>query len=119
MIFLRAKTRIIKQLAAAKRLDPAAGASLLDVGCGVGGLHGALAGSFARICGVDVSDKSIEAARERNPRFEHRVMRGNSILYPTGVFDIVTAINVLHHVAMSCGKPPPTSTPKSVFRVKP
>jgi 2-polyprenyl-3-methyl-5-hydroxy-6-metoxy-1,4-benzoquinol methylase len=96
--FVRAKIRIIKQLAAARRLDPAAGTSLLDVGCGVAGLHGALAGSFARICGVDVSEKCIEAARERNPRFEYRVMRGNSIPYPAGVFDMVTAINVLHHV---------------------
>ena len=96
--FVKAKTRIIKQLAATKHLDPAAGASLLDVGCGVGGLHGALAGTFGRICGVDVSEKSIEAARERNPRFEYRVMTGNSIPYPAGEFDMATAINVLHHV---------------------
>jgi ubiquinone/menaquinone biosynthesis C-methylase UbiE len=96
--FVKAKTRIIKQLAAAKCLDRTTGASLLDVGCGVGGLHGALAGTFVRICGVDVSEKSIEVARERNPRFEYRVMTGNSIPYPAGVFDMATAINVLHHV---------------------
>ena len=96
--FVKAKTRIIKQLAAAKCLDRAAGTSLLDVGCGVGGLHGALAGTFKRICGVDVSEKSIEVARERNPRFEYRVMTGNNIPYPAGVFEMATAINVLHHV---------------------
>ena len=96
--FVRAKARMIKQFAAAKRLDPAAGASFLDVGCGVGGLHDGLVDTFARICGVDVSEKSIEAAKERNPRFEYRVMTGNSIPYPAGVFDMVTAINVLHHV---------------------
>jgi 2-polyprenyl-3-methyl-5-hydroxy-6-metoxy-1,4-benzoquinol methylase len=95
--FVRAKIRMIEQFAAAKCLNPAA-ASLLDVGCGVGCLHGGLAGTFARICGVDVSQKAIEAARERNPRFEYRVMSGNSIPYPAGVFDMVTAINVLHHV---------------------
>jgi 2-polyprenyl-3-methyl-5-hydroxy-6-metoxy-1,4-benzoquinol methylase len=96
--FVKAKTRIIEQFAAVKRLNPATGASLLDVGCGVGALHGALAGTFAHICGVDVSEKSIEAARERNPKFEYRVMTGNSIPYPAGAFDMVTAINVLHHV---------------------
>jgi SAM-dependent methyltransferase len=47
---------------------------------------------------VDVSEKSIELARKRNPGLEYRVMTGNSIPYPVGVFDMVTAVNVLHHV---------------------
>jgi 2-polyprenyl-3-methyl-5-hydroxy-6-metoxy-1,4-benzoquinol methylase len=94
--FVNAKARIIKRLAA--RFDRAADVSLLDVGCGVGALHDHLGGTFARICGVDVSEVSIKAAKERHPDFEYCVMEGNQIPYPTAAFDIVTAINVLHHV---------------------
>src|SRR5438552_279452 len=94
--FVKSKARIIKQLAT--RFDRAADVSLLDVGCGVGILHDHLGGAFARICGVDVSELSIEAAKERHPYFEYRVMEGNRIPYPSAAFDIVTAINVLHHI---------------------
>ena len=94
--FVKAKARIIKQLAA--ELDRATDISLLDVGCGVGAVHDYLGGTFARICGVDVSKVSIEAAKERHPDFEYRVMKGNEIPYPSAAFDIVTAINVLHHI---------------------
>jgi 2-polyprenyl-3-methyl-5-hydroxy-6-metoxy-1,4-benzoquinol methylase len=94
--FVKAKARIIKHLAA--KFDRAADVSLLDVGCGIGALHDHLGGRFARICGVDVSEVSIEAAKERHPEFEYRVMVGNEIPYPSAAFDIVTAINVLHHI---------------------
>ena len=94
--FVKAKARMIRHLAAG--LDRAAGASLLDVGCGIGTLHDHLDGTFARICGVDVSEVSIEAAKARHPEFEYRVMQGNEIPYPSATFDVVTAINVLHHV---------------------
>ena len=44
--FVKAKARIIKQLAT--RFDRAADVSLLDVGCGVGILHDHLGGTCAR-----------------------------------------------------------------------
>jgi 2-polyprenyl-3-methyl-5-hydroxy-6-metoxy-1,4-benzoquinol methylase len=94
--FVKAKARIIKHLAAG--LDRAADVSLLDVGCGVGALHDHLGGTFARICGADVSEVSIEMARERHPQIEYRVMEGNEIPYSSAAFGIVTAINVLHHI---------------------
>jgi len=93
--FVKAKARIIKQLLA--KFDRDVG--LLDVGCGIGTLHDHLGDTFARICGVDVSEVSIEAAKTRHPEFEYRVMRENEVPYPAATFDIVTAINVLHHVA--------------------
>jgi 2-polyprenyl-3-methyl-5-hydroxy-6-metoxy-1,4-benzoquinol methylase len=93
---VKAKARIIKQLAA--ELDRATDISLLDVGCGVGALHDHLGGTFARICGVDVSKVSIEAAKKRHPEIEYREAEGNRIPYPAAAFHIVTAINVLHHI---------------------
>jgi len=94
--FVKAKARIIKQLAA--EFGPAAKVELLDVGCGVGALHDYLRGTFARICGADESKVSIEAAKKRHPEIEYRVMAGNQIPYPAAAFDVVTAINVLHHI---------------------
>jgi 2-polyprenyl-3-methyl-5-hydroxy-6-metoxy-1,4-benzoquinol methylase len=94
--FVKAKARMIKQLVA--KFDRAADVSLLDVGCGVGALHDHLGGTFARICGADVSEVSIQAAKERHPEFEYRVMQENEIPYPSASFDLVTAINVLHHI---------------------
>jgi 2-polyprenyl-3-methyl-5-hydroxy-6-metoxy-1,4-benzoquinol methylase len=95
--FVKAKARIIQQLVA--EFDQAAEViNLLDVGCGVGALHDHLGDTFARICGVDVSKVSIEAAKARHPEIEYRVMEANQIPYPAAAFDIVTAINVLHHV---------------------
>jgi 2-polyprenyl-3-methyl-5-hydroxy-6-metoxy-1,4-benzoquinol methylase len=94
--FVKAKARMVEHLAA--KFDRAAHVSLLDVGCGIGILHDYLGGKFTRICGADVSEVSIEAAKGRHPEIEYRVMEGNKIPYPSAAFDIVTAINVLHHI---------------------
>jgi len=94
--FVKAKARIITDLLA--QFDGAADVRLLDVGCGVGTLHEHLGGAFAGIYGVDVSEVSIEVAKQRHPEFEYRVMEENEIPYPAAAFDIVTVINVLHHV---------------------
>jgi 2-polyprenyl-3-methyl-5-hydroxy-6-metoxy-1,4-benzoquinol methylase len=93
--FVRAKARMVEHLAA--KFDRVA-ISLLDVGCGIGLLHDHIGGKFARICGADVSEVSIQAAKGRHPEIEYRVMEPNKIPYPSAVFDIVTAINVLHHI---------------------
>ena len=95
--FVKAKVRVVEHLAA--KFDRAADVRLLDVGCGIGILHDHLGGKFARICGADVSKVSIETAKRRHPEIEYRVMEGNKIPYPSDAFDIVTAINVLHHIA--------------------
>jgi len=107
--FVKAKARVIRHLAA--RLDRAVGASLLDVGCGIGTLHDHLGRTFARICGVDVSEVSIDVAKTRHPEFEYRVMEGNEIPYSSAAFDVVTAINVLHHIK-------PDSWPNFVLELK-
>lgn len=96
--FVKAKARMIKQAAAAKWPEGGMALAYLDVGCGIGSLHQHLEGAFSRICGVDVSEKSLEVARERNRTFEYRIMQDHTLPYPNETFDLVTAINVLHHV---------------------
>lgn len=95
--FLSAKADLLGRIVA-ERLKPGGGHSLLDVGCGVGAMHGLLGPSFARICGVDVSQRSIDVAREQHPGIEYRSMTGSEIPYEDRAFDVVTAVCVLHHV---------------------
>lgn len=79
----------------------------LELGCGSGGLSLALAGRFARIVGLDLSDARIELARhavtEHRPDLSGRVefTRGDAgarLEFPNDSFDVVIACAVLEHV---------------------
>lgn len=75
------------------------GKRILDIGCGDGELAVALSKRGANVCGVDLSAKAIEAARERarekgaDIRFE--VVDAQNLPYSSGAFDAVIAITVL------------------------
>lgn len=74
---------------------------LLDVGCGdgVAELFMAKLMPGCRVNGIDISAKSIDAAREKNiPGTTFSVYDGNSIPFPADSFDIVFVAAVLHHV---------------------
>jgi len=87
------------------------GASVLDVGCGGGLFLGLLhqAGRLGRWLGFDVSRRAIDTARS----MAERVGQGGecSLLtfqclrveerWPGGTFDVVSIIDVMHHVARS------------------
>jgi SAM-dependent methyltransferase len=70
----------------------------LDVGCGVGLTDEYLAPTFRGLYGVDVSAQCLEEAARRNPGARYQVYDGNVLPFPDGRFDVVFAINVLHHV---------------------
>ncbi len=81
------------------------GARVLDVGCGAGLWLGLLAdrGTIAHGTGFDTSDKAIALAQHMGGRVE-----GGKLLtfqrldataaWPEGDFDVITIIDVLHHV---------------------
>jgi SAM-dependent methyltransferase len=77
--------------------------SLLDVGCGEGVLvhrWAALRGA-TRIVGVDLEEESLQrgwAAREA-PNLEYRIGHAESLPFGDREFDVVSAIEVLEHVA--------------------
>jgi len=82
-----------------------AGASVLDVGCGVG-IMSALAlgpGRARRVFGFDISSRAIEIAK--GMRVEHHAEVTFQALpagvFPDEQFDVVLCVDVLHHV------PPP------------
>jgi 2-polyprenyl-6-hydroxyphenyl methylase/3-demethylubiquinone-9 3-methyltransferase len=82
-------------------LKPLAGKRALDVGCGAGLLAEPLARLGAEVTGVDAADETIAAARG------HAAGAGLSIEYRQGelaglglgTFDLVTAMEVIEHVA--------------------
>src|SRR5438093_852881 len=81
-------------------LKPLAGKRALDIGCGAGLLAEPLARLGAQVTAVDAAHELVEAARA------HAEGQGLSIAYRCGgaedidgMFDLVTAMEVIEHVA--------------------
>jgi 2-polyprenyl-3-methyl-5-hydroxy-6-metoxy-1,4-benzoquinol methylase len=95
--FLKTKAVLLKEITS-EHFGEFARPSLLDVGCGIGRLHSLLGDRFGPISGVDESVESIETARRENPSVEYRLNCGSDLPFGLESFDIVTAVNVVHHV---------------------
>jgi SAM-dependent methyltransferase len=74
----------------------------LDVGCGIGLTHKFLASRFASLHGIDVSDEMVCRAAELNPTVKYQSYDGRALPYADQAFDLLFAINVLHHVPPTC-----------------
>ena len=94
--FMRAKATLLRTLIAEKLGGKPA---MLDVGCGVGGLHPLLRGTVGRLAGIDVSAQSVAQARADNPENDYRAFDGKTFPHASGSFDLALAVCVLHHVA--------------------
>jgi SAM-dependent methyltransferase len=71
---------------------------VLDVGCGVGLTDQRLKAYLPHLVGVDVSVKSLEVARVRNPELVYYHSADDKLPFVNGSFDVVFAICVWHHV---------------------
>ncbi|MFH2204192.1 MAG: class I SAM-dependent methyltransferase [Elusimicrobiota bacterium] len=71
----------------------------LDLGCGIGATDTYVAASIKMLHGVDVAPGVIEVAAATNPSVDYRCYDGSSIPFPDATFDLIFAINVLHHIA--------------------
>ena len=70
----------------------------LDIGCGVASLHPYLEGHFDNLAGCDVSEESIQRARQNNPRVAYTACTSESLPYADAAFDVAFASCVVHHV---------------------
>jgi 2-polyprenyl-3-methyl-5-hydroxy-6-metoxy-1,4-benzoquinol methylase len=76
------------------------GKSYVDVGCSTGYITAAIVDEFnPRIgVGMDVSQPSLEVARQRYPNIEFEVIDLNHEINPEIQFDIITCTETLEHV---------------------
>ena len=81
-----------------RRLGNPADLAVLDVGCGTGETDRFLAPEIGSLHGADISVRSIERAREKNPGVDYRAYDGGALPFDEGQFDLSFSINVLHHV---------------------
>ncbi|SFO84432.1 bifunctional 2-polyprenyl-6-hydroxyphenol methylase/3-demethylubiquinol 3-O-methyltransferase UbiG [Qipengyuania nanhaisediminis] len=80
---------------------PLAGKSALDVGCGAGLLCEPLARMGAQVTGVDAAPENVAAAsvHAEGVGLDIRYMAGEIGSLDIGTFDLVTAMEVVEHVA--------------------
>ncbi len=78
------------------RARVAPGQRVLEIGCGSGDLLAAVAPSFG--VGIDLSSKSVAAARARHPHlhfFEGDACEASTLSQARGPFDVILIVNVL------------------------
>lgn len=79
---------------------PLEGKTALDVGCGAGLLAEPLARLGARVTGIDASPDVISVAREHSANVGLEIdYRVGGVEHLEGTFDLVTAMEVIEHVA--------------------
>lgn len=84
-----------------ERYKPIENTSVLDLGCGSGGMLIALSYRGAKATGIEVDPSlySLAKARLKNiPNTEVLITDGKLIPFPDNSFDIITSIHVLEHV---------------------
>lgn len=82
----------------AAALEPLAGARILDIGCGRGGLAKALIARGAHVTGIDPQEKALAEARKAAPEAEFVQGHGESLPFDDGAFDAAVFQNSLHHL---------------------
>ena len=95
--FLRLKGNELIELAD-KYLHDTKNIAVLDIGSGVGLMDACLTNTFKNLYGVDVEEGVVQKAKQRNPSVNYRLYDGNSLPFPDNFFDLVFAVNVMHHV---------------------
>ncbi|MBI5248112.1 MAG: class I SAM-dependent methyltransferase [Desulfomonile tiedjei] len=78
-------------------ISPEDSLDVLDFGCGTGELSSLIAKALprSRVFGMDVSEKSLDVARQRHDNYENLIF-----LHELGneKYDLILAANVFHHV---------------------
>jgi SAM-dependent methyltransferase len=95
----RRAQRRVELFVEAGRLGP--GSRALELGCGTGVFLEKVAGSGARLSGLDLSQDLLAKARERVRTLDNvRLVAGNAerLPFPDGAFDVVYGSSVLHHL---------------------
>jgi SAM-dependent methyltransferase len=80
------------------------GLRVLDLGCGTGANAVLLAKKGAQVCGIDISERSVEVARRRalanevSAQTEFHCGPLETARFPRQAFDVIWGDGILHHV---------------------
>lgn len=79
------------------------GLKALDIGCGGGYASEFMAKRGIKVSGIDLSDKSVEAAKyhakETGLEIDYRIGCAESLPFPDQQFEVVLCVDVLEHMA--------------------
>lgn len=78
-----------------------AGADVLDVGCGGGGLARQLSAEGAHVTGIDPHPEALARARRLAPEALFETAGAESLPFADASFDAVVILNALHHVPIT------------------
>ena len=98
-LFLRAKVRVLSGLF--REHFGTERPALLDVGCGIGAMHGLLRPIVDRLAGCDPSGESLATARSHNEGVAYRQQDGETLPWPDAHVDATLAVCVVHHVPVA------------------
>ncbi len=88
---------VFKKLIQSGELNRAS--KVLEVGCGTGNYTAALEKAVGCSCwGVDPSEQMLAKAKARCANADFKVGNAQQLAYPTGFFDFVFSVDVIHHV---------------------
>lgn len=96
--FTEQKYKLLKKKLDSKNLK------ILDIGCGIGGVHRFFAKDNISLTGIDVSHQSLQVAKKNFPKNQYLNYDGKKIPFSDNTFDFIFTINVLHHVPVDCWK---------------
>ena len=97
----------VKKLLKNKNYD-----TLLDVGCGTGYLFELINNNKSKYYGLDISEKMLEMAKNKNiPNTEYVNATAEKLPYADGSMDVVTCVQSFHHY------PYPDEAIREVYRV--
>lgn len=97
--FLRAKIDVLDRVISRTGIATSASQiKALDVGCGIGALHGFAQSLLPDLSGCDISAESIARAKNDNPWVDYRSYQSPVLPYEDGCFDLAFAVCVVHHV---------------------
>jgi len=95
--FIEVKAKLLLKLTR-KYLRATESVKALDIGSGVGLVDKYIKHEIKDLYGVDVEDGVVEKAKINNPEVNYRRYDGASLPFEDNTFDLVFAINVMHHV---------------------
>jgi ubiquinone/menaquinone biosynthesis C-methylase UbiE len=72
--------------------------NMLDFGCGIGITDPYVVDQVGSLSGVDVSEGSIERAKQNNTTVQYTVYDGQTLPFKDGEFDALFMMCVMHHI---------------------